>query len=124
SFTTVAGKAFRPRVVELGPWRWLTLALALLYLFIVVVLPTLALIVAAFRRFLFIPNAASLFEMRHYSLVHFDSVFDNPLTMKSIWNTMEVGLATASLGGIIAFSIGCTVHRIHAPAPPPIDPVP
>jgi len=121
SFTTVAGKAFRPRVIELGAWRWFTLSLALLYLFTVVVLPTLALIVAAFRRFLFIPNAGSLFDMRHYSLVHFDAVFDNPLTMRSIWNTMEVGLMTAVVGGVIAFAIGYTVHRSSAPARRAID---
>jgi iron(III) transport system permease protein len=121
SFITVAGKAFRPRALDLGPWRWLTLALALLYLFIVVVLPTLALIVAAFRRFLFIPNVASLFDMRHYSLVHFESIFDNPLTMRSIWNTMEVGLITAVLGGILAFAIGYTVHRGSAPGRRGID---
>jgi iron(III) transport system permease protein len=121
SFTTVAGKAFRPRVIELGPWRWFTLSLALLYLFTVVVLPTLALIVAAFRRFLFIPNVGSLFDMRHYSLVHFDAVFDNPLTMRSIWNTMEVGLMTAVVGGVIAFAIGYTVHRSSAPARRAID---
>ena len=121
SFITVAGKAFRPRVLDLGPWRWLTLALALLYLIIVVVLPTLALIVAAFRRFLFIPDAASLFDMRHYSLVHFESIFDNPLTIRSIWNTMEVGLVTAVLGGLLAFAIGYTVHRGSAPGRRAID---
>jgi iron(III) transport system permease protein len=121
SFTTVAGKAFRPRALKLGPWRWLTLALALAYLFIVVVLPTLALIVAAFRRFLFIPNAASLFEMRHYSLIHFYSIFDNPLTIRSIWNTMEVGLVTALLGGGLAFAIGYTVHRSSSPGRRGID---
>jgi len=121
SFITVAGKAFRPRVLDLGPWRWLTLALALLYLVIVVVLPTLALIVAAFRRFLFIPDAASLFDMRHYSLVHFESIFDNPLTIRSIWNTMEVGLVTAVLGGLLAFAIGYTVHRGSVPGRRAID---
>jgi iron(III) transport system permease protein len=121
SFITVAGKAFRPRVLDLGPWRWLTLVLALLYLVIVVVLPTLALIVAAFRRFLFIPDAASLFDMRHYSLVHFESIFDNPLTIRSIWNTMEVGLVTAVLGGLLAFAIGYTVHRGSAPGRRGID---
>jgi iron(III) transport system permease protein len=47
----VAGKAFRPALLNLGPWRYLTLALAVVYLFVVVVLPTLALIVAAFRKF-------------------------------------------------------------------------
>ncbi len=132
NFTTVAGKAFRPRALELGPWRWLTLALAVIYLFIVVVLPTLALIVAAFRRFLFIPDAASLFDMQHYSLVHFESIFDNPLvhfesifdnplTMRSIWNTMEVGLVTALLGGLLAFAIGYTVHRGNVPGRRGID---
>jgi iron(III) transport system permease protein len=121
SFTTVAGKAFRPRALELGRWRWLTLGLALLYLFVVVVLPTLALIIAAFRRFLFIPNVASLFEARHYSLVHFESIFDNPLTVRSIWNTMEVGLITALIGGVFAFAIGYTVHRSRAPGRRGID---
>ncbi len=121
SFTTVAGKAFRPRSLDLGPWRWLTLGMALVYLFVVVVLPLLALVVAAFRRFLFIPNAASLFEMRHYSFVHFESIFDNPLTMRSIWNTMEVGLITAVLGGVLAFAIGYTVHRGSVPGRRGID---
>ena len=121
SFTTVAGKAFRPRALDLGPWRWLTFGLALLYLFVVVVLPLLALVVAAFRRFLFIPSAASLFEMRHYSLIHFYSIFDNPLTMRSIWNTMEVGLITSVLGGALAFAIGYTVHRSSAPGRRGID---
>src|SRR5438128_6276932 len=121
SYITVAGKAFRPGVMNLGPWRFFTLGLAVIYLLVVVVLPTLALIVAAFRRFLFIPDAASLFDMRHYSLVHFDAVFDNPLTMRSIWNTMEVGLMTAVVGGVIAFAIGYTVHRSSAPARRAID---
>jgi iron(III) transport system permease protein len=121
SFITVAGKAFRPRPLALGRWRWLTLALALLYLFVVVVLPTLALIVAAFRRFLFIPDAASLFDIRHYSLAHFESIFDNPLTMRSIWNTMEVGLVTALFGGLLAFAIGYTVYRSSAPGRRGID---
>jgi iron(III) transport system permease protein len=121
SFTTVAGKAFRPRALDLGRWRWLTFVLASLYIFIVVVLPTLALIVAAFRRFLFIPDAASLFDLRHYSLIHFYEIFDNPLTLRSIWNTMEVGVITALLGGALAFAIGYTVHRGNAPARAGID---
>src|SRR5258708_26640421 len=114
SYATVAGKAFRPRSLDLGPWRWLALALAVAYLFVVVVLPTLALIVVAFRKFMFIRDFASLIDMRQYSLVHFQSVFDNPLTMRSIWNTLEVGVITALLGGTLAFAIGYTIHRSQA----------
>jgi iron(III) transport system permease protein len=111
SFATVAGKAFRPRTLNLGPWRWLTLGLALLYLFVVVVLPLAALTIAAFRRFLFFRDFSSLFDMKAYGSWHFASVFDNPLTMRSIWNTVEVGIMTAIVGGILAFAIAYTVHR-------------
>ncbi|WP_426435256.1 ABC transporter permease [Bradyrhizobium genosp. P] len=121
SYTTVAGKAFRPRSLDLGPWRWLTLALAIVYLLIVVVLPLLALIVAAFRKFMFIRDAASLFDMRQYSLMHFQSIFDNPLTLNSIYNAVEVGVITAIAGGALAFAIGYTIHRTRVTGRRAID---
>ena len=111
SYTTVAGKAFRPRSLKLGPWRWLTLALAVIYLFVVVVLPTLALLIAAFRKFMFIRDVAGLVDPAQYSLVHFNSVLDNPLTLRSIWNTVKVGVITAVAGGTLSFAIGYTIHR-------------
>jgi iron(III) transport system permease protein len=113
SYTTVAGKAYRPRSLDLGRWRWFTFGLALVYLLAVVVLPTLALIVAAFRKFMFIRDVASLFDLRQYSLMHFESIFDNPLTMRSIYNAVEVGVITAVVGGALAFAIGYTIHRTN-----------
>src|SRR5438552_5580639 len=113
SYTTVAGKAYRPRNLDLGRWRWFTFGLGIAYLLVVVVLPSLALIVAAFRKFMFIRDAASLFDMRQYSLVHFNSIFDNPLTMRSIYNSVEVGVITAVVGGALAFAIGYTIHRTN-----------
>jgi iron(III) transport system permease protein len=121
SYTTVAGKAFRPRSLDLGPWRWLTFAIGLVYLFVVVVLPMLALIVAAFRKFLFIRDVSALFDVRAYSLVHFNAIFDNPLTVRSIYNAVEVGLITAAVGGALAFAIGYTIHRTRLPGRRAID---
>ncbi len=121
SFATVAGKAFRPRSLNLGPWRWFTFSLALVYLFIVVVLPTIALVIAAFRRFLFFKDFNAVFDMKAYSWVHFNSIFDNPLTMTSIWNTMKVGVITAVVGGVLAFAIGYTINRTQVPGRKMID---
>jgi iron(III) transport system permease protein len=121
SYTTVAGKAYRPRNLDLGPWRWFTFGLGLIYLLVVVVLPLLALIVAAFRRFMFIRDAASLFDMKQYSLMHFHSIFDNPLTLNSIYNAVEVGFITAFFGGTLAFAIGYTIHRTNVPGRRSID---
>ncbi len=115
NFTTVAGKAFRPRPLRLGPWRWLTLGLALVYLVIVVILPCLALTVAAFRKFLFVRDLASLFDLSQYSLIHFDRLLSNPQTTQALINTLEVGLVTAVVGGALSFAIGYTVVRTRVP---------
>jgi iron(III) transport system permease protein len=108
-------------LLNLGPWRYFTLGLAVVYLFVVVVLPTLALIVAAFRKFLFVRSLTSLFDERQYSLIHFERLFANPLALRSIYNTMEVGLITAFAGGLLAFAIGYTVNRTDVPARKSID---
>ncbi|OJW27285.1 MAG: hypothetical protein BGO51_04995 [Rhodospirillales bacterium 69-11] len=121
SYTTVAGKAFRPRALNLGPWRFLTLGLAIVYLLVVVVLPSLALLIAAFRRFLFIRDIPSLFDMKQYGWQHFIKMFDNPLTVTSIINSMKVGLITALVGGVLAFAIGYTTTRTRAPLKRIID---
>jgi iron(III) transport system permease protein len=121
SYTTVAGKAFRPRNLDLGRWRWLTLGLAIVYIVVVVVLPMLALIVAAFRKFMFIRDLNSLFDMRQYSLMHFISIFENSLTLKSMYNAVEVGAITAFAGGILAFAIGYTIHRTRVAGRRSID---
>src|SRR6201747_673428 len=121
SYTTVAGKAFRPRNLDLGRWRWFTFGLGMVYLIVVVILPSLALVVAAFRKFMFIRDAASLFDMRQHSLMHFYSIFDNPLTLRSIYNSVEVGVTTAVVGGTLAFAIGYTIHRTHVPGRRSID---
>ncbi|MBN8871635.1 MAG: iron ABC transporter permease [Rhodospirillales bacterium] len=121
SYTTVAGKAFRPRALNLGPWRFLTLGLAIVYLLVVVVLPSLALLIAAFRKFLFIRDIPSLFDMKQYGWQHFIKMFDNPLTITSIINSMEVGLITAVVGGVLAFAIGYTTTRTRAPLRRTID---
>ncbi len=121
SYTTVAGKAFRPRSLNLGPWRWVTLAMAVVYLLIVVVLPTLALIVAAFRRFMFIRDIASLFDMNQYGWQHFIKMFDNPQTLQSIYNAMYVGVLTAVVGGVLSFAVGYTITRTQTPGRRMID---
>jgi iron(III) transport system permease protein len=121
SYTTVAGKSFRPALLNLGPWRYFTLGLAVVYLFVVVVLPTLALIVAAFRKFLFVRTLSSLFDERQYSFGHFERLFSNPLALRSIYNTMEVGLVTALVGGVLAFAIGYTINRTTMPGRKSID---
>ena len=121
SFATVAGKALRPRELRLGPWRWATFGAAVVYIFVVIVLPMAALLIAAFRRFLFIPTLTALFNKKAYAFVHFQHLFENPLMTRSLVNTLEVGLMTGVLGGVLAFAVAYTVSRTRAPGRKAID---
>lgn len=121
SFVTVAGKSFKPKQLDLGAWRYVTLGFALLYIFVVVVAPSAALLVAALRKFLFIPTLASLFDLSQYSMKHFIALFENPLTMRSIVNGLKVGFAAAFIGGALSFAIGYTIHRSRTPGRTLID---
>ena len=48
-------------------------------------------------------------------------MFDNPLTITSIINSMKVGVITAVIGGILAFAVGYTITRSNAPGRRIID---
>jgi iron(III) transport system permease protein len=115
SYVTVSGKSFRPRQLDLGAFRWLTLVLAFLYLLLVVILPYAALLVGAFRKFMFVPTLASLFDPAQYSLVHFERLLDMDLVWRSVRNTLEVGVLTSVIGGALAFAVGYTVTRTDVP---------
>ena len=121
SFVTVAGKSFRPKLLDLGRWRYLTLVFGLLYLLLVVVLPYAALLIVAFRKYMFVPDLASLFDTTQYSMVHFRALFNNPLTIRSIWNSLLVGGGAALFGGVLAFAVAYTVQRTETPLRRPID---
>ncbi len=113
SYVTVSGKSFRPKQLDLGNWKWATLAFALAYLMLGVILPTIALLIASFRKFLFIPDVGALFQLSAYSLAHYEQLFANPLTWRSVVNTFEIGLVTAIIGGVLAFAISYTVYRTN-----------
>jgi len=115
SFVTVAGKAFRPRLIDLGRWKYLTLAVSAAYLLAAVVLPTVALLMGAFRSFLYIPDLAAVFDTSMYSLNHFRRLFSNSLTLLSLQNTLKIGVITAAVGGALSFAIAYSVYRTRLP---------
>jgi len=67
-------------------------------------------------------DAASLFDMKQYFAGAFYSIFDNPLTLRSIYNAVEVGIVTAVVGGTLAFAIATPfIAPCRGPAQPRSD---
>ena len=112
---TINGKSTRPRIVALGRWKYMVLIISALYLIISVVLPTLGLMFIAFRKFIFIASISAMFDSQLLTFANFEKLFSDPLTSRSILNSLIVGVASACLGSIVCFLLSYTIVRTKLP---------
>src|SRR5438552_3888893 len=106
SYVTITGKAFRPRVNDVGRLRWFLLAICLFYLFCAVVLPLLTLFYASIQKISTAFPAAS-----NFTTEHFYKAFTMDAATTALGNSLWLALWTATLGVIVAWLllvIACT----------------
>ena len=118
---TITGKSSRPRIVSLGRWKYLTLTFGIIYLLIAVVIPTLALIFIGFRRFIFVASFSDMFDTSLFGMANFEKLFGDPLTIRSIWNSLIVGVTTAAIGSLLCFALSYTIVRTKLPGRGALD---
>ncbi len=101
NFQTVTGKGYNPRIMRLGPFRWVTFGFCLLFFFLTVVLPIGQLIVGSLFKFF------GFYDWNMLTLEHYHAVFRNGELWRAARNTgfLAVGGATATmvLGSIVAY---------------------
>jgi len=102
SYATITGKGFRPRLLELGIWRWLTFAIAILYLAMTVLAPVLVLAAAAMSTYTW------------SGVMRFSNLQQN-LMSDDVWLTMRtsliISLLSATLGPLAGIGIAWMVVR-------------
>jgi iron(III) transport system permease protein len=107
-YAVVTGKAYRPRLIELGPKGWILAWLFLGFYFIVAkLLPFLLLIWAALLRYFQPPSWAAL------SQVSLNNFYGLPwsLLLQGAWNTLILMIAVPTLTLLICLAISWTVLR-------------
>ena len=110
SFVTITGKAFRPRVMDVGPLRWPLLAMCLLYLGVAVVLPVVTLLYASFQRLAtFFPRADN------FTLVNYTTALSLDAVRSALWNSLLLGLGTASIGVVLMGFLSWMIYRSRLP---------
>jgi iron(III) transport system permease protein len=98
-YSTVTGKGFRPRTIDLGSWRYVTAAIFIAYFAIIVMLPFLVLLWSSLQRFYSVPSWAALARV---SLDSYRAVLDHPQFGETVWNS--VVLAVGSAGAVMLLS--------------------
>jgi iron(III) transport system permease protein len=92
-FHTITGKGYRPALIQLGGWRYVTAAGLLFYSFVLLVLPFLIVLWASLLPFYIQPSfeAISKFTLKNYvTAIHFPKITD------SIKNSVLLGLGSAT----------------------------
>jgi iron(III) transport system permease protein len=104
-YATVTGKGFRPRVMRIGRWRYVTAVVFLVYVALVVVLPFLVLLWSSLQRFYSVPTLAAL---KNLTLDSYRSVLAYPAIGTAVVNSIMLALGSATLI-MLATSILCWI---------------
>ncbi len=93
-FATVTGKGFRPRLIDLGGFKYLVSGLCIVFFLITIGLPIFILLWSSFVPFYEVPSLAAA---KTLSLKNYIFVFNFPTTMTAFKNSIFLMLTTATI---------------------------
>lgn len=108
SFASITGKGYRPRRIPLGRWKWAALGLFCVYFLVTVVLPLAILLWASV-----LPSykPPSFSELHNLTLSNYRELLSAPQIVHTAWNTLKLGLITATVTMFLAFLVSWLVVR-------------
>ncbi len=113
-YTVLGGKSGSPRVTRLGRLKWAAIAFVLAILSLTIFLPYLAIIKTAFTNTVGDPITLDTLTLKHWRFV----LFEFSATRLAMWNTLLLGVLTATIvTGIALVTSYLVVRKSVAGAP-------
>jgi iron(III) transport system permease protein len=109
-FTTVTGKGYRPRMVDLGRWRKAAVAVNGLYL-VFVIGPFLALLLVSFQDAWTGAFAWSRLTLANYHKV----IFVDAIAQRGLYNSLVISTFGATIAVALAMALALIIHRTRLP---------
>jgi iron(III) transport system permease protein len=117
-FSTISGKAYRPRVMRVGSFRYLAMALVWLYLAVVVIAPFLVMIWASIQPYYAVPSVQALSRITFSAYAW---IFTNPQGATALINTLLLLLAAPTITMLVVTLIAWYVVRSKMPGKRMLD---
>ncbi|HSA70902.1 MAG TPA: iron ABC transporter permease [Burkholderiales bacterium] len=111
-YATMTGKGFRPRQIDLGPWRYLAVAVFLVYFLLIVLLPFAVLLWSSFQKFYSVPSIEAIQRM---TFEPYRTVLDHPGLWRSVWNSLVLAVGSATLIMLVTSVICWIVVKTRLP---------
>jgi len=106
-FQTITGKGFRPRVLDIGKWKYVALVYVLV-LPTLIMLPLVVLFWVSFLPFFMQPSWEAFSRL---TLANYPSVFNNTAALSSLQNSAIVSAACSTLAVLITAIVAWMVIR-------------
>ena len=107
-YSTVTGKAYRPRVMKIGGFRFVAAALVWLYLGIVVIAPFFVMVWASIQPYYAVPSQAALGRITFEA---YTFIFTQPQAAAALVNTLLLTLAAPTITMLLCTLISWYVVR-------------
>jgi iron(III) transport system permease protein len=107
-FSIITGKGYRPRLFELGRWKYAVVALVVLYLSFSIILPFLILLFTSFLPYLQMPSWEAFGSM---TLINYSQLFNTKMIGTVMWNTLILVVVTSTAVVLFSFVISLVVVR-------------
>ena len=111
-YATMTGKGFRPRLIDLGPWRWVAAGVFMVYFALIVVLPFAVLLWSSFQKFYSVPSMAAL---QNLTLDPYRFILSYPNLGRSVWNSLLLSFGSATLIMLVTSVICWIVVKTKLP---------
>ena len=116
-YATITGKGYRPRLVDLGRWRWAALGFLVAYLVVVVAMPFLVLLFVSLLPF-YIPSLDMLGKL---TLKNYATVLEHPDTLLAARNSLLLAVSAATITTALTAVIAWIVVRTRLPGRRALD---
>jgi iron(III) transport system permease protein len=110
SYVTVSGKAFRPRLTDVGGLRWVLFGICGSYVLLSVVLPVLTLVFASLQRL-----AVAFPAVSNFTLANYRAALSQNAVRYAMSNSLILGVLTATIGVALTGMLSWLIHRSRLP---------
>ena len=111
-YATVTGKGFRPRVIDLGKWRYLTTGIFLVYFLLIVALPFFILLWSSFQKFYVPPSWEAL---QRVTLDGYRYILSSEGVRAAVVNSLWLSTLCATLVMLMASVVSWMVVKTKIP---------
>lgn len=110
SYVTITGKAFRPRVADVGRLRYVLLGICVLYLTVAVVLPLATLLYASVQKI-----AVAFPSADNFTLTNFRMAMSMNAARSALGNSLLLAFGTATVGVALMGLLAWLIYRSRLP---------